>query len=101
MTTKPRKFKRQITVLRVDEYEALAASAEADIRGEADQARYFIVEGLKSRGLLVDTATALGKLVDDVCSLAVSLEVTPKRIEEMVDEERTRRFEEELNATSK
>ena len=94
MTTKPREFKRQITVLRVDEYEALAASAEADIRGEADQARYFIVEGLKSRGLLDDTDTALGKLVDrvvnlvdDVVSLAASLEVTPKQIGDMVTKE--------------
>tara|TARA_Y100000310_G_C20383011_1_gene669057 strand:+ start:465 stop:779 length:315 start_codon:yes stop_codon:yes gene_type:complete len=101
MTTKPRKFKRQITVLRVDEYEALAASAEADIRGEADQARYFIVEGLKSRGLLDDTDTALGRLVTDVVRLAVSLEVTPKRIQDMVTKEAMRRLEEEDDATSK
>jgi len=59
MTTKPRKFKRQLTALRLvgvpiqdDEFSALEASAEADIRGVADQARYFIVAGLKSRGLL-------------------------------------------------
>ena len=101
MTTLKVEFRKQLTVLRGDEYRALQTSAETDMRGQADQARYFIVEGLKSRGLLDDTDTALGKLVDRILSLAVSLEVTPKRIEEMVFEEMTRRVEEELNATSK
>jgi hypothetical protein len=101
MTTKPRKFKRQITALRDDEFSALEDAAEKDMRLEADQARYFIVEGLKSRGLLDDTDTALGKLVDRVLSLAGSLEVTPKRIQDMVTKEAMRRLEEEDDATSK
>ena len=101
MTKKLRKFKRQITALRDDEFSALEDAAETDMRLEADQARYFIVEGLKSRGLLDDTDTALGKLVTDVVRLAESLEVTPKRIQDMVTKEAMRRLEETDDATSK
>ena len=101
MTKKPHKFKRQLTPLKADEYQALKASAEADMRLSGEQARYLIVEGLKSRGLLVDTATALGRLVTDVVRLAESLEVTPKRIQDMVTKEAMRRLEEEDYATSK
>ena len=45
-------FKRKITVLSEVEARALEDSAERDIRGEADQVRYLIVEGLRRRKLL-------------------------------------------------
>ena len=52
MSRKQAKFKRQITALRDDEFSALEDAAEKDMRGEADQARYLIVEGLRRRKLL-------------------------------------------------
>ena len=52
MSRKQAKFKRQITALRDDEFSALEDAAETDMRLEADQARYLIVEGLKRRNLL-------------------------------------------------
>ena len=46
--------KRQITALTNEEYSALEDAAEWDMRGEADHARYLIVEGLRRRKLLHD-----------------------------------------------
>ena len=52
MSKNNRTYKRQITALRDDEFSALEDAAEKDMRGEADQARYLIVEGLRRRKLL-------------------------------------------------
>ena len=52
MTKTDVRFKRQITALTNEEYSALEDAAERDMRGEADQTRYLIVEGLRRRNLL-------------------------------------------------
>ena len=58
MTKPDVRFKRQITALTNEEYSALEDAAERDMRGEADQARYLIVEGLRRRNLLHDYSGA-------------------------------------------
>ena len=43
--------KRHITALKDDAYSALEDAAEKDMRGEAHQPRYLIVQGLRRRNV--------------------------------------------------
>jgi hypothetical protein len=73
--------------LKPDEVDALVRLAQRERRRPKDQAAKIVVDHLKEEGPLDDTATALVNLVDDVVSLAASLEVTPKQIGDMITKE--------------